>query len=225
MFDHLSLDAISQVRRARPAPLTFSRSAQGFRVSGYALQWAVADDHGSCCEPDGWANDHVSGSMPLIRQHNPDIVLGSCQIVADAEGLYATGTIDDFDQFEAVAADLKLGRIGAMAADILVPYDAAAACRGRAPVTIAEWKVAAVSLVENRPEIRRAHAGQGPITLRSKAELVDLLRATGLARGAAERIAASGWNGLTSAVAPTAPGIAHAIDAITKSLEQEGRLS
>ncbi|WP_133304750.1 hypothetical protein [Mesorhizobium sp. DCY119] len=212
----------TRVHHARPCPLDFRILAGKIKLTGYALQWAVTDDTGIYFDATARSvSDLPSHEYPLIRSHHAGEVIGSCILEADSEGLFVSAIIDHEPGGD-VASQIENGRIGGFSADVIVPPGGLR--RGAVgPVAAEQWEIGAVSLVDIRRPTLRAGAQKGALLLTSKAELVDTLRAAGISRAAAERVAAGGWNALETAVAPTVPSLINAIENLKQSLKESNR--
>jgi len=211
----LSLSAAGRFRHGAPSLFKATRSHGGLTMTGYALQFGARDNFGTWCEATGWPAGREA-EVPVLLSHNPEREIGRCSLVIDGEGIFAEATIDDIGG--SVSRAIKAEQYNYFSADIVLPLGASAHFAAGNPFSLPQWDIAAVSLVGVKQQTIRQSAERGPLVLRSKGELVDMLRATGLARGAAERLAAGGWPALENATAPTLSSINSTIETLTKSL-------
>lgn len=182
-------------------------------LSGYCLEWAVWGSHNLFFSAT--SAGAKTETAPLILTHLRNLEVGQCRIERDSEGLYAEAIIYP-DSPSGVFEDVKSGLLSAFSADIAVPKSQLPK-RGRGGID--EWSVSAVSLVSLDHGFRRVSAKQGPVIIPNKASLVDVLRSCGVARNAAERIAAGGWPAISGLSTPTPSSLKSDIDALTQSLK------
>ncbi len=220
MTSILPLSSAGRFRHGAPSLFKASRLRGELLVSGYALQFGALDNFGTWYEATGWPSGRTV-EVPIILSHNPEQEVGVCALSPDAEGVFAEATIDDVGG--SIAGAIKTARYSCFSADIVLPPSATVRFAAGKPFSIEQWDIAAVSLVGMEAPAVRQSADRGPVVLHSRAELVELLRASGLARGAAERIAAGGWPALETATAPTITSINSTIETLTKSLMENSK--
>ena len=195
----------SDILRLTPAlPLEAKASAEGVIEGLAAVFGGEADAYGDVIERGAFRatldRHKAEGAAPvMLWAHDPARVVGRwLEMTETAEGLAARGlfnlkTEGGRSAFEHVrAGDLSGLSIGYR----VVKADRAAnGARRLTAVDLAE--VSVVALPANRRARIRSVKSE-PLSLKSRAELRDLLRDAGLARAAAEKIASAGWAALAT---------------------------
>ena len=195
----------SDILRLTPAlPLEAKASAEGVIEGLAAVFGGEADAYGDVIERGAFRatldRHKAEGAAPvMLWAHDPARVVGRwLELAETGEGLAARGlfnlkTEGGRSAFEHVrAGDLSGLSIGYR----VVKADRATnGARRLTAVDLAE--VSVVALPANRRARIRSVKSE-PLSLKSRAELRDLLRDAGLARAAAEKVASAGWEALAT---------------------------
>lgn len=196
----------TDILRLTPAlPLEAKASAEGVIEGLAAVFGGEADAYGDTIERGAFRatldRHKAEGAAPvMLWAHDPARVVGRwLEMTETAEGLAARGlfnlkTESGREAFEHVrAGDLSGLSIGYR----VVKADRATnGARRLLEVDLAE--VSVVALPANRRARILAVKSAEPLSLKSRADLRDLLRDAGLARAAAEKIASAGWAALAT---------------------------
>ncbi len=190
----------NDLRTASPAAVEFKATAEG-RIEGYASTvGGPPDRQGDIVLPGAFARSlaahKAAGTLPaMLWAHRMEEPIGRWEAMAeDATGLAVKGVLNlatprGRDAFEHV----KAGDAGAFSIGFTVPEG------GREYAGEGAFHLKAVDLLEvsvvTVPANPRARI-TAVKSLSSKGELIDLLRESGLAKSAAQRLAAGGWPAL-----------------------------
>ncbi|MGX9984540.1 HK97 family phage prohead protease [Methylobacterium fujisawaense] len=205
MLRSLETRNIPTVRLAPPLEIKLDESSKvAGAVAGYASVFGgPPDSHGDIIAPGAFARtiaEHkASGSAPIMLwSHDQAQPIGRwTELREDERGLLVRGQFNlDTSRGRDAHAHVKSGDVNGLSIGFMVGPDGRK--RGENGTTIlVDLDLAEISVVA-LPANARAR-----LNLTSKAEVVDLLRKSGLSRDAAQRLASGGWPALEAKADPT----------------------
>lgn len=161
------------------------------RISGWGSVWDNVDSYGERVIRGAFTKSLAAGALPkMLWQHNQNQPIGRwSKAVEDGRGLYVEGhlnlkTTNGRDAYEHVAA----GDIDGMS----IGYREVKAKSNGNVRDLLELDLYEVSLV-----VFPANREASVAAVKSKAELIDMLRSGGLSKQAAALVAGGGWNALS----------------------------
>lgn len=175
-------------------------------VEGYAATFNGVDHGADTIAPGAFAESLMAhrsaGSSPaMLWSHRQAEPIGRWTAMGeDSRGLRVRGVLNRETQAGRTAhAHLKAGDVTGLSIGFQIAPGGSAETRiGRTLTKLVLHEVSVVSV----PMDPRARI-TGVKSLASRAELEDLLRESGLAKGAAKKIAAAGWSALSGEPTPT----------------------
>ena len=222
----------NQVYLRRPcyAPeLKFSE--QPGAISGYGSVFGVRDQQGDIVEPGAFAATlaawQAKGKLPaMLWQHDPNQPIGRWTAMhEDARGLKVSGVLNlNVAKGREVHEMLKAGDIDGLSIGyVSKKHSFRPDRRTRHLAEVHLFEISVVTIASN-PDALIGETKQ----LGSRIELEDLLRAGGLSRGAARKIAAGGWPALQASTsnedyAARARALAGRIQAATRAIEEKNQ--
>jgi len=193
----------SDVRVSPLSEVRFGQQLSTGAITGYASTWGgPPDSYGTV-----FAKGAFSGSLAeharentapvMLWAHNKADLIGRWTSVREDEyGLFVEGRLNlETDQGRNAFNHLKAGDLSGLSVGVYMDTRKDVRRNGDGTATIVRADLFEISVV-GVPANRRARIQQVR-NLQSKAELVELLREGGLAKSAAQRIATSGWSGLS----------------------------
>lgn len=171
-------------------------------ISGYGSVFGVRDRHGDVVEAGAFAKSisdyKANGRMPaMLWSHDPDRPIGAWQTIADdGHGLKLIGqlNLDTQDGREARALLLQGAFNGLSIGYRVVPGGAALDRQGtRRLKSLDLWEVSLVTFPSND-----AARIDGVKSMKSSRDFEGFLRAAGLPKAAARKLASGGWPALRS---------------------------
>lgn len=174
-------------------------AADGGEIEGYGAIFGAADFGQDTISPGAFADSlaahHAAGSAPaMLWAHRQAEPIGRWTAMGeDPRGLRVRGRLNrDTDAGAKAYAHIRAGDVTGLSIGFgVAPGGAKAVTGGRSLTRLDLHEVSAVS-TPMHPGARIT----GVKSLGSRDELEHLLRETGLARGAAKKIAAAGWSAL-----------------------------
>lgn len=210
------------VRLAPALEVRFAGGAKDGAIEGYASTFGgPPDSYGDIIAPGAFhrtlADIKAEGVQPaMLWSHDPAAPIGSWHALEeDDNGLLVRGRLNlattrGRDAYE----HLKEGDVSGLSIGFLVAKDGSRSA-GNGKTLLTDLDLLEISVVAF-PANRRARAQVKNIG--SKAELVDMLRESGLSKSAAARVAAGGWPALAGADHSKAIALAADIERATANL-------
>lgn len=206
-------------------------SDQPGAISGYASVFGVRDQQGDIVQPGAFASTltawQAKGKLPLMLwMHNPAEPIGRwTSMCEDGRGLKVAGVINlDVAKGREAHAMLKAGDVDGLSIGFVSRKHSFGPDRKtRLLAAVDLYEISVVSIPSN-PDATIGETKH----LGSRVELEDLLRAGGLSRGAARKIAAGGWPALQASTsnqdyAARARALAGRIEAAARAIEEKNQ--